>query len=169
MNIRKSCSSIESVIKRVTNRFVDISAVCAGVMVLLAVMDVIGYKLFSHGIPGANDFIEELNVILVSMSIAYVQLERGHIRITVLEKFMSARLSHGIRSSSYIIGILVCGLLSWRTLILLQHMIENAVRKVGAIYFPLWPFSLALFLGFSFLTIAFIISLPRVIAARARV
>jgi TRAP-type C4-dicarboxylate transport system permease small subunit len=137
-------------------------------MVLLAVTDVIGYKLFSHGIPGASDLIEEFNVILVSMAIAYVQLERGHIRITVLEKFMSAGLSYGMRLAGYIIGILVCGLLSWRALILLQNMIENAVRKVGAIYFPLWPFSLALFLGFSFLTIAFIISLSRVITAKAR-
>ena len=133
------------------------SAASAGAMMVIAFVDVIGSKFFSWSLKGAAEFIEELNVLLVFLAIGYVELERGHIRISVLEHIPFKGLSNVMKLFRYLVGILVIGILSWRTFVFAQKMFATGVAKNSPIDFPIWPSAMVVFLGFSFLTIAFIL------------
>ncbi len=156
MNIKKLWLSVDGMITSGVRWFVYIAAASAGVMMLLAFTDVIGAKFFHHGILGAGEMIEELNIVLVFMAIAYVQADKGHIRITFLEKYMSSWLNHALRLAGYFLGVLISGFLSWRALVLFQKHISVMATKEGAVSFILWPFSLALLIGLILLTIVFL-------------
>lgn len=157
--------SVYDVLAKVTRWSAIVAVVCAVVVLLMSVIDVTGAKFFNWGLPGALELTEQLNLVLVFMAVAYVQLERGHMRVNLLETFMSAGLQHAIRLFSHVLGILVCGFFSWRTLVLMQNMIAAGEYKYGRIEFPLWPFGFVNFYGFALLTVAFILCLGKGIIA----
>lgn len=132
---------------------------------LVSVVDVVGAKFFNFGIPSATEFVEQMNVPLVFGAIAFVALERGHIRIDSLDAVISSPIKLLLKIFSHVIEMAVCGFLSWRSLILVQDMIEKFARSVGSIMFPLLPFGLAVFIGFTLLTVAAILGIGREIIA----
>jgi TRAP-type C4-dicarboxylate transport system permease small subunit len=137
-----------------------LAVISTALILVLSVTDIIGSKFFNRGVPGANAFVEELNLVVVFMAIAYVQIERKHVTITMLHRCMSERIKHWITLFGDVLGILTCGFFSWRTFILMQNMIAiSDIKNAAAIEFPLWPFALVNFYGFIILTIAFILCL----------
>lgn len=125
-------------------------------MMILAVVDVITSKFFNFPIPSASEFIEDVNVLVVCMTIGYVQLERGHMGVNVFERRLGEGMNHILQLAGYILGMMVCALVSWRALILTQSMIESMTTKSGMVNFPIWPFPLAIALGHGLLVIAFV-------------
>lgn len=160
--------SIEEGITKTIKLFVILSAVSSAAMMVIAFVDVVGTKFFNLPLKGAAEFIEELNVLLVFFSIGYVELERGHIRIAVFENFMSKGLISIMNIFRYLVGMLVIGILSWRTFIFAQKMLATGVTKNSPIDFPIWPSAMIVFLGFSFLTISFILLFIRAMITESR-
>jgi TRAP-type C4-dicarboxylate transport system permease small subunit len=149
--------NLYDVLARVIKWSVIAAVISTALILVLSVTDIIGSKFFNQGFPGANAFVEELNLVVVFMAIAYVQLERRHMSITMLHRFMSSGVKHAITLFGDVLGILACGFFSWRTFILMRNMIAiSDIKNAAAIEFPLWPFALVNFYGFAILTIAFI-------------
>lgn len=168
MNDMKLWHGIYAVLDRVIKWSVYVAVFCSAVILIASVLDVIGAKFFNHGLPGANAFVEELNLVLVFMAIAYVQIERGHLNITMISRLMSPGLKHVMTLGGHVLGILACGFYSWRTLVLVQTMIAtHDIKNAAAIEFPLWPFALVNFYGYAMLTVAFILCFGRGIIAGA--
>ena len=168
MRDRNLLVSTEAAITKIIRFFVILSAASVGAMMVFAVVDVVGSKFFNWALKGAAEFIEELNVLLVFLAIGYVELERGHIRIAVFEKFLFKGVIHILNLFRYLIGMLVIGILSWRTLIFGQKMLAAGVAKNSPIDFPIWPSAMVVFLGFAFLTSAFILLFVKEIIARPK-
>ena len=161
---RSLWSIADSVITRVTKWFANMAAVAAGIILLLSVADVVGAKLFQVGIPSAIEFISALNVLLIFGALAFVELERGHIRMEELYSRLSKGFSHALKLAAYVIEALVCAFFSWRTIFLIQEMVTNLERNPGTVRFPLWPFALIVCLGFALLAIASIVAFGREVA-----
>ena len=70
---------------KITRWLAIIAAVGIAVLMIVNFTDIIGTKFFLRSVPGALDISEELMVLLTLLPIAFVALERGHIRITLLE------------------------------------------------------------------------------------
>lgn len=145
----------------ITKKFSYISTICLFLIMLLAVVDIIGAKLFNKGVVGTLELIESLNVPLVFLAAAFVQLDRGHIRIELLQSRMPAFLRHLINIIGYITGTLMCGFFCWRTLILFNEAMEIGKSTGGGLDFPIWPTVGILVLGFGLLMLAFLISIIR--------
>ena len=62
-----------------------IAAGSMAALMIVNVTDIIGTKFFLRSVPGALDISEELMVLVTLLPIAFLALERGHIRITLLE------------------------------------------------------------------------------------
>lgn len=147
-------------------RVMDVSVMVAvagtALILVLSVADIFGSKFLNRGVPGANAFVEELNVVVVFMAIAYVQLHRKHVTITMLHRFMPPRVKHAITLSGDVLGILAGVFFSWRTFVLMQNMISvSDIKNAAAIEFPLWPFALVNLFGFVMLTIAYVLCFVR--------
>jgi TRAP-type C4-dicarboxylate transport system permease small subunit len=140
-----------------------ISAVCCGLMMTIAVIDIVAHEAFRYAIPMGVEFIEELNVLLVFLVIAYVALERGHIRITVLQPFLPTGVVRGLRIFGYLLGIVTFGIAAWQSWEYTLYGISVPLEKVGVLDFVRWPFIGAVFLGWSLLVISFIVLIGRTI------
>ncbi|SHJ79686.1 TRAP transporter small permease [Desulfofundulus thermosubterraneus] len=58
-------------------------------MMLLVTADVTGRKLFNHPIPGSVEINEEyLMVSIVYLSMSYVYVQGGHVRVTLFRRFL---------------------------------------------------------------------------------
>jgi TRAP-type C4-dicarboxylate transport system permease small subunit len=163
MQVKNKFVIVDAAVTKVIGWFVIIAEVTAAIMMLLLVADVISSKIFNVPVPSAAEFVTELNVILVFGTVAFVALERGHIRIDAFDPHLPKIANFILGLFSHILGILVCSYMSWRSFILVQEMLETKICNAGLIQFPFWPFALAVFLGFMFLTIAFILILCRTV------
>ena len=158
---------VDRVIVRIAKWLVYISALSAVVIIAIAVIDVVSSKTVNWSIPSSVEFIGELNVLLVFLVIAYAAQERGHIRITIMEKYMSPAVKFAFKLFMHFIAILVGGLCTWRTVVLVQTSIESHVIRSGGINFPVWPFNIAVLIGFTFRTIVYILLFARAIIGRS--
>jgi TRAP-type C4-dicarboxylate transport system permease small subunit len=155
----KSKNLLPSVETGVTsvNKWLSIGAAVFGALIMIiATVDVISAKVFKTSVPNGKQFIEEFNVLLTFLAIAYVTHERGHIRITILEQWLSARVGHICRLFGHVVGALCIGFCTWRAVALLQDSFAKHAYKHGVLDFPLWPFQMVVLLGFALLTITFI-------------
>jgi TRAP-type C4-dicarboxylate transport system permease small subunit len=168
MNVRHRLLTADARITWAIKWLSYIAAGCAGGTMLIAVADVISTRLFRWSIPSSVEFIEELMVLMVFLGIAYVARERGHIRVTILERYMSPGLRYAFGLFGHLVGILVIGFLSWRAFELVKYSIVTKMVKDGTIKFPLWPSELAVFVGLACLTITFILLLSRAIISEPK-
>jgi TRAP-type C4-dicarboxylate transport system permease small subunit len=143
-------SSSIDVLTKVTRWFAFAAAACLGIAMAIGVIDVIGTKFFSWPLVATKEVTEELNVGLVFLAIAFVAMERGHLRINLLELHMSARLRFAFRILSYVVTIPILGILSWRSFLQFKIQLVEKTYKFGQICIPVWPGGLVVFLGFIF-------------------
>jgi TRAP-type C4-dicarboxylate transport system permease small subunit len=154
----------EDVVSKIAKWLSIIAAAIGFIIMIIAVVDIIMSKLFGVSFPSGVEMIEELNVFLVFWGISYVEIDRGHIRVTLLLPFMAKRLATSLDISGYAIGIIVIGFLTWRALILTQNAFIDGMTKLGRIHFPLWPSCLAVFIGFVLLELVYIIKIAKSIS-----
>lgn len=145
-----------------------IAAIFGALIMAIATIDVITAKLFAMSVPGGKHLIEEFNVILVFLAVAYVAHERGHIRINILERWMSDRLASAFKLLGHLIGALAIGFCTWRAVAMLLESFAQHSYKYAAIDFPLWPFQMVVVLGCALLTITFIMLFIKEIMASRR-
>jgi len=153
----------DSWLTRVCKWLAVIAAIVCGLMMVIAVIDVMAHQLFRYAIPMGVEFIEELNVLLVFLVIAYVALERGHIRITVLQPLFPSGLVHVLRILGHLLGIVTFGIAAWQSWEYMLYAISVPLEKMGVIDFVRWPFIGAVFLGWSLLVLSFIALIGRTI------
>jgi TRAP-type C4-dicarboxylate transport system permease small subunit len=134
-----------------------IAAVFGALIMIIATVDVITAKIFSVSVPGGKQMIEEFNVIIVFLAIPFVAVERGHINISLFDRFLSDIVAKILKLFSHALGACVTGFCTWRAWVLLADSIAQHTYKYGAIDFPLWPFQLVVLVGFGLLAVSFII------------
>lgn len=130
------------------------TAYLMGIM-FLAVIDVLMTKFFSRPVLGASEVIAEGNVLLVTLCIAYVQLERGHIAVDLLGRYLGRIGRLAFRILDYVLSIGICLILSWRGYVLTAHMIALHMTKPGVLKFPLFPFALIMATCFALLVVSY--------------
>ncbi|MFX0200946.1 MAG: TRAP transporter small permease subunit [Candidatus Hodarchaeota archaeon] len=160
----KPCRIIDAAITKVTVWFLFVSVLCLVVMMVLLTIDIITTKFFNMPIPGVTEIVEDLNIPLVFMAMAYVQLERGHIAGPIFENRFSATINNYIKIGGYFLGILITSFVAWRSISLLKEMLAVGEVKSGAIHFPLWPFALSSALSFVLFALTLALSIVRLLA-----
>jgi TRAP-type C4-dicarboxylate transport system permease small subunit len=145
-----------------------VAAFFGALIMIIATVDVITAKFFATSVPGGKHLIEEFNAVVVFLALAYVTQERGHIRITLFEQRMPARVAHAFRLVGHALGALIVGFCTWRAVALVLDSIAQHSYKYGAIDFPLWPFQAVVVLGCALMTITFILFFIRELRLRDR-
>jgi TRAP-type C4-dicarboxylate transport system permease small subunit len=147
---------------RATKWMTVLAAVCIAFLMAVNFTDIIGTKFFLKSVPGALDITEELMVWLTLLPISYIALERGHIRITLLEDAMPNAMRFAFRILQYVIAILITGIVTSRAFVQFKKTFEVMQMK-GGIELPIWPSNLIVVIAFGFLTIIWILLLAKTI------
>ncbi|MGI9951900.1 TRAP transporter small permease [Moorellaceae bacterium AZ2] len=164
---RTTFAVAEVVLSKVVWALSIASTVCLAAIMLIAVIDIVGTKFFRQAFPGAPEFIQSLNAPLVFLAVAFVQLDRGHTRIELLQQRMPRVIKHGIRLTGNILGIIICFVFGWRGFVYMQECMLAHKTAGGAVQFPIWPFVATLMVGYFLLALAFIVSLMKEVGSMA--
>jgi len=145
---------------RVTRGLVILAAGSIAIMMVINFTDIIGTKFFLRSVPGALDISEELMVLVTLLPLAFVALERGHIRITLLTVRLPSVVSFALQIVQYVIATLITGFITWRVFVQFQNTVEVMDLKEG-LDLPIWPANLAIVIAFGFLTLAWMLLLAK--------
>jgi TRAP-type C4-dicarboxylate transport system permease small subunit len=151
-----------SIATKITKWLAILAAVSIAVMMVVNFTDIIGTKFFLKSVPGALDISEELMVLVTLLPLAFIALERGHIRITLLTDHMSAAVRFVLQIIQYIIATLITGFITWRVFVGFQETVKIMDLKEG-IDLPIWPANLAVVIAFGFLTLVWALLLVKTV------
>ena len=139
-----------------------ISAVCLLVITLLSAADVVANKVFSHGITNATEIVTYLNIPVVFLSVAFVQLERGHTHIDLIYVHFPVWAQKLIHTVGNLLGVGISAFIGYRAVILTTQKIATKAMSSSALTaFIIWPFVALIALGFLLMAVAFLWSLVR--------
>lgn len=150
------------IVTKITRWLAIVAAVGIAVLMIVNFTDIIGTKFFLRSVPGALDISEELMVFMTLLPLAFVALERGHIRITLLEGRMPPPLRFGLKIAQYVIATLITGFITWRVFVQFQKTLEVMQLKQG-IDLPIWPANLVTVISFGFLTVVWLLLLAKTV------
>jgi TRAP-type C4-dicarboxylate transport system permease small subunit len=153
------------VMTRITRWLVIVAAVAIAALMVVNFTDIVGTKFFATSIPGALDMSEELMVLITLLPIAFIALERGHIRITLLEEHLPRSVRYALEVFQYAIAALITGFITTRAFAQLQKTVESMSLKAG-IDLPEWPSNAVIVVSFGFLTLVWILLLAKTLACR---
>jgi TRAP-type C4-dicarboxylate transport system permease small subunit len=150
------------ILTKITRWLAILAAVSIAILMIINFTDIIGTKFFLRSVPGALDISEELMVFLTLLPIAFVALERGHIRITLLEGRMPLAVRFVLQIIQYVIATLITGFITWRVFVQFQKTLEFMQLKEG-LDLPVWPANLVTVVSFGFLTLVWIVLLAKTV------
>lgn len=160
--MRAMTVSILDIAVKITRWLAFLAAVCIALLMVVNFFDIIGSKFFLKSVPGALDISEELMVCLTLLPVSYIALERGHIRITLMEERLPARVQFALRILQYLVATLITGFITARVFVQFQKTLRIMQLKEG-IDLPIWPGNLAVTISFGILTLVWLLLLAKTI------
>jgi len=141
----------EAFINALANRANWIAAASLVIMMTLTTFDVI-LRLFRKPIPGTYEVVGMLGALVVSFSLAYTSIEKGHIAVEFIVQKLSERkqkiITAIVEFTSFIFFIIV----SWQSYVYALSL-RNSGEVSMTIQMPTYPFVLGIALGSTILTL----------------
>ena len=148
----------------VTRWFSYLAGAALGVIVLVCVIDIISWKLFDWPFPSQQGLVKHLNVVLVFLAVAYVQMDRGSVAIELLQDKAHRVAKLAIRIFASLLGAGVCFFAAYRGWYYMADLYNTNAVDTGVWRFPIWPFQSTLVLGWFLLGVAFLFTIGRDVA-----
>ena len=133
-------------------------------LMCLVVADVLGRKLFNAPIQGAIEVTELTLVIIVYLSVSYVQGCREHIRLELFSSRASESLLRRIDFLSLLISLVICLIITWRIGLFAWESWTTDDHTMGLVEIPIWPSKVAVFFGFTLLSLRLVIDIVGAVA-----
>lgn len=140
-------------ISRTMNR---IASIVLFLMMILTITDVVGRKLFSHSVTGAVELTEFMLVIVIFFSLAQTEMKDGHVKVDLIMSRFGHRTQAMVDMITQLIGFLLCGVITWSTLIYAGKMrVSGEVSQ--DLWLPKFPFVYVVVLGCGILALALLV------------
>lgn len=108
-------------------------------MMLLTAFDAISRYVFEAGITGAYEVTERyLMVILVFLSISYVQKVDGHIRLDILFERFPQKLQDSLNIVYYLLAAALMFFIGYGGAMITYNAVVNNLQMSGLVNYPLW-------------------------------
>lgn len=158
--------SFEKLLIVLTNRLNWIAAVSIVAMMLLTTADVI-LRYFRHPVPGTYEIVGLLGAVVISFSLAYTSVEKGHIAVDFLVQKFSEKVQAMITAVTTFFSSILFALITWQS-IRLAFDLKHAGEVSMTLQMPVYPFvfGIAIGCGLLFLVLLndFLKSLNRILA-----
>ncbi|MBW1791692.1 MAG: TRAP transporter large permease subunit [Deltaproteobacteria bacterium] len=159
-NPPKPTSRVQGGLYSVSHVMAVIAAVVLGIMMLLTTSDVVGRYFFNYPIKGTYELIGLMLICAATWGLAYCQIYRGHIRITVLFDRFSPRLQAGLDTLAYLMGLGAFSLICWRMLAMAkEYILLGDTGTTETLGIPYFPFMLMLAIGVGMLCLILVMDL----------
>ena len=161
-------------IQRNFSKLVMFCGTIAGCLVfatmLLIVSNALLRKFFNAPLEGTLEITEAILPLIIFFSIAFTQLNKGHIRVTLAVRHLTIKVQKRLHIGAYICG--AC-FFFWASIGTFQYAWESWLLKEsawGAIRFPIYPVKFIVCFGVVLLAIQFVFdAIDLVIEHRSKV
>jgi tripartite ATP-independent transporter DctM subunit len=127
-------------------------------MMFLTFADVVLRYLFSSPIPGSLEITEFMLAIFVSSSLAYTEVNKGHINVDIAMARLPKRAQAVINCVTSILSLVIFALITWQSIIYAAEL-RQGNETSGVLHIPSYPFVYVLSLSSLMLCLIFIINL----------
>ncbi|UCD29287.1 MAG: TRAP transporter small permease [Planctomycetota bacterium] len=146
-----------------------VAAAVLAFMMLLTVADVIGRYFFSRPIKGTWELVGLLLVCAGTWGLAYCQIEKAHISITIMYDLFSRRVRAGMSAFACLIGLGGFSFISWQTFVLAKkYFLLPKMDETDTLGLPFSPFILLLSIGAGMMALILVVDVVRYIAEVTR-
>ncbi len=157
---KKPLKPINRIDHAIFNVYKVISYVSAVALVAVAVIctaNAFTSSVLKFGITNSTELVTYLNIPVVFLSLAFIQLERGHTSIDLLVGHFPAIVQRVLATLGYLIGIAISAFIGYRSVVLTINK-YNLSEKASAARnsFVIWPFAAVVALGFLLLAVAMV-------------
>jgi TRAP-type C4-dicarboxylate transport system permease small subunit len=146
-----------------------VAAIVLAAMMLLTVADVIGRYFFGRPIKGTWELVGLLLVCAGTWGLAYCQMEKAHISITIMYDLFSGRLRAVMSTLACLIGLGGFSFISWQTFLLAKkYFLLPRGDETDTLGLPYSPFILLLSIGAGMMALMLVVDIVRSIAEVTR-
>ncbi|MCM3569013.1 TRAP transporter small permease [Neobacillus mesonae] len=132
-------NAIERGFTLIENLFLWFSQAAVAVMMLLTTLDALSRYIFSKSITGAYEITEMyLMVILVFLSMSYVQKVDGHIRLDILFERFPKRMQDVLNIVYNLLAAAFMFFIGYQGYNMTINAFQNNLIASGLLNFPLW-------------------------------
>jgi TRAP-type C4-dicarboxylate transport system permease small subunit len=140
-------------------RWLNWLAASAIVAVMIVVcVNVLGRALFGAPLKGTVDMVSLLGAFVIAGAIAYTQVLKGHIRITLFVELLPRSIRIILTCLIDFVGMVLFGIISWQTILFAKGTHEigelSEVLKI-----PIAPFAVVVSVGCMALTLVLLADL----------
>jgi len=114
-------------------------------MMILTTMDVI-LRIFRHPIPGTYELVGLLGTIVVSFSLAYTSVEKGHIAVEFLVRRLSPKAQSLVTAANACIGALLFAVIAWQSILYGTDLMMKGEVSL-TVQMPIYPYIYAVAAG----------------------
>ena len=158
--MRKVYDIIVVWLQRVSKVMGIIAAFVLALMMLLTVVDVIGRYFFNRPIKGTWELVGLLLVCAGTWGMAYCQMEKAHINITILLDNFSRKTQVVLQIFTCLIGFIGFGVISWQTYVLgASYFIMTRGNVTDTLGLPYAPFLWMLSIGAGMMALILIVDI----------
>lgn len=129
------------------------------IMVLLTCADIV-LRLLGRPILGTYEIIGFLGSIVVSFSLAYTSIEKGHVSVELLVERLPERLQFFIDGIGSLISGTLFGLVAWQSFIYALEMKQSGEVSM-TLQMPVYPFLLGIAAGCAMLFAVLVLDMLR--------
>lgn len=136
-----------------------IAAITIAIMMLSTVLDATSRYLLNRPLPGVFELNEVILVVCVYMSIAWTQMERGHIRVTAFILRFSEKNKAKLNMVSWFITFLFVFIVGIESFIAAKESFLAREFRWGSVQMPIWWAKMLVPIGLSMLGIQLLIDI----------
>jgi TRAP-type C4-dicarboxylate transport system permease small subunit len=129
------------------------------VMMLLSCADVT-LRFFGAPIPGTYEMVGFLGTVIVSFSLAYTSLQRGHVAVELLFEKLPLRAQIIVDAFGNLVSTLFFGLIAWQSLVYALDLYRSGEVSL-TLQMPLHPFVYGIAAGCSLLSFVLLVDFIR--------
>lgn len=152
-SVVKRLPAVQEVAERV---LVYVAVGIIAIMIFLTSADVFMRYVFNRPIPSTFELEQFLLVGVVYLTLAYVQYQKGHIRLDILADRSPPRIQTALRLFSHVICLVTFAFITWRSGIEAYKAWSIGEYTMGLISYPLWPAKWMIPIGSALLCFRFI-------------
>jgi TRAP-type C4-dicarboxylate transport system permease small subunit len=147
--------------------FLRLSQIALLIMMVLTTLDALSRYLFSKSITGAYEVTEMyLMVMLVFLSMSYIQKNDGHIRLDIIFERLPLHVQNILNIFYYLLSAAMMFFIGYQGLIMTVNALENNLIASGLINFQLWLSYIWIPIGSFLIMIRLIISVIMLVVGK---
>lgn len=150
---------IEKILTSVSEKFNVVAAVSVVLIMTVIVVDVV-LRFFRHPIPGTIDIVGLLGSLVISFSLGYTSIQKGHIAVEFLYDKLPEKARGVIGAINELVGTVFFAILAWQSFIFALKL--KASGEVSpTIQMPTYPFVFGIAVSCALLSLVLALNFAR--------